>query len=64
MARGETRTRSLRFRRPTPYPLGHTGYDFVDPIINYPHSSVITSLDLDYRNNFFFKQILVHIEIV
>lgn len=22
---GETRTRNLRFRRPTPYPLGHAG---------------------------------------
>lgn len=24
---GETRTRNLRFRRPTPYPLGHAGVD-------------------------------------
>ena len=24
---GETRTRNLRFRRPTPYPLGHAGID-------------------------------------
>ena len=24
---GETRTRNLRFRRPTPYPLGHAGCD-------------------------------------
>ena len=23
---GETRTRNLRFRRPTPYPLGHAGW--------------------------------------
>ena len=27
--RGETRTRNLRFRRPTPYPLGHAGFDNV-----------------------------------
>ena len=26
---GETRTRNLRFRRPTPYPLGHAGFDNV-----------------------------------
>lgn len=32
---GETRTRNLRFRRPTPYPLGHAGLCNAFKIINY-----------------------------
>ena len=35
--RGETRTRNLRFRRPTPYPLGHAGFDNVQNMFKLLH---------------------------
>ena len=37
--RGETRTRNLRFRRPTPYPLGHAGCDNVLNLFKFLHSN-------------------------
>lgn len=48
ITRGGTRTRNLRFRRPTPYPLGHTGFLFTllkytRKILDEPKLDILTT---------------------
>jgi hypothetical protein len=43
---GETRTRNLRFRRPTPYPLGHAGC--VSPWLKSKNFEISNSLFFFY----------------
>ena len=58
--RGGTRTRNLRFRRPTPYPLGHTGFildEYLSAISNKKQLNKNKLQEPTPRTNFFTNRI-------